>query len=43
MEAKLEKVTNAFYEAPTIEIIDIKLEQHILQAGSGPDTPGEVW
>lgn len=42
VKSKVEKVT-ASYEAPMIEVIDIKLEQNILQAGSGPDTPGEAW
>lgn len=41
------KVVNliASYEAPMIEVIDIKLEQNILQAGSGsgPGTPGGAW
>ncbi|MDD2590003.1 MAG: hypothetical protein PHO13_04360 [Fermentimonas sp.] len=40
--SKVSKVL-AFYEAPMIEVIDIKLEQNILQTGSGPTTPGEVW
>lgn len=46
MKAKLEVITNASYEAPMIEIIDIKLDQNILDVGSSPDTPdtpGEVW
>jgi hypothetical protein len=35
----------ASYEAPMIEVIDIRLDQNILQTGSSPspDTPGEVW
>lgn len=46
MKEKL-KIKNviASYEAPTIKVIDIKLEQNILQAGSGntPDIPGGPW
>lgn len=39
------KVENEFasYEAPLFEVIDIKLEQNILQTGSSPDMPGDVW
>jgi hypothetical protein len=34
------------YEAPALEVIEIKLEQHILQSASGgelPDMDGNQW
>lgn len=47
MKTKKEEVVP--YEAPAIELVDIRLDQHILANGSGTgdsnlnDMPGEYW
>ncbi len=48
MKSKVKNVVIS-YKAPTLEVVDIKLEQNILEAGSGngsgdtPFTGGEGW